>query len=300
MSSGVEHLTQTARLLESVFPGARTVRADYLRWLYEANPAGTVVEAHLDDEHGQIGHYAVAPVLLRRDGVVETAALSLNTAVHERARGQGLFLRLAEDVMDQAVARGIGSIVGVANANSTPGFLRHLGFSLVGALPVRVAPPLPGRSHVAIASTVPSDARLAGILSAAGGAGACGVWTPESLHWRLAAPGAHYAVQDGGDWLAVTAATRERGVPIAVVLAVFASRPLTRSECGALVRRACRDHRAAVALHAGHNDMVRLPSVPLPLRLRPSPLNLIFRDLAAPGRTPSHWSRFEFLDFDAY
>ncbi len=73
--------------------------------------------------------------------------------------------------MDQAVARGIVSIVGVANANSTPGFLRHLGFSLVRALPVRVAPPLPGRSHVAIASTVPSDARLAGILSAAGGAG---------------------------------------------------------------------------------------------------------------------------------
>ena len=69
-----------------------------------------------------------------------TGALSLNTAVHERARGGGVFTRLAEETYDKARVRGIRVVVGVANANSTPGFVKRLGFTSIGPLPVGGAP----------------------------------------------------------------------------------------------------------------------------------------------------------------
>lgn len=290
-----EGLSSTGALLREVFPGSRVGGDAYLRWLYSDNPAGPVVETNLDDDVGRGGHYAVVPVPLSIAGESVPAALSLNTAVHERARGGGVFTRLAEDTYTLAAERGCKAIIGVANANSTPGFLKRLGFSLLGPLPVQVVAPLPGPSRL-IRTGLPDDARLSAMLANSGSAP---VWTPERLRWRLASPGARYAVHDGGDWLAVTTADRERAANVAVILAVLSQRKLGTAESAALVRRACRVHRAPVALHAGFNDHLALPALPLPDRFRPSPLNLIFRWLDRETPAPA-FTRFEFLDFDAY
>lgn len=290
----------TAALLEQVFPGTRISRSDYLRWLYEDSPFGPVVETNLDDERGRAGHYAVVPFALSVDGSSRPAALSLNTAVHERVRGGGVFVSLATETLAQAAARGIEVVIGVANANSTPGFLRRLGFELVIPLPATMLLPIPGRGRARSAWADEGEHLLRGTnrqLAPAGGLARR--WTEETLAWRLSSPGARYALHRVGDALVVSTAERRHGVSVAVILAVFASDRLDAASARRIVRTVCRFHRAPAALHVGVNDRVAFRGVPLPRRLRPSPLNLIFRDLRNEPR-PGAFGRMELIDFDAY
>lgn len=298
MGSGAAE--QTRALLEAVFPGAPGTSPEYLRWLYEQAPQGRVIEANRDDDQGRVGHYAIVPVSLVRDGESEAAALSLNTAVHERARGQGLFTELALSAYERAAAAGIRSVVGVANQNSTHGFIERLGFSLLGPLPVRVMVPCPGRS-VQIADGLSTAGETDALLAhAQSHVGACFAWTDADLRWRLARPGTDYLVHRGQEWIAVSTRSKVRGVPVAVLLGVFAARSLSRSEMAALVRRACRLHAAPLLVHAGVNVNLPVAGLPVPVRMRPSPLNLIYRELSPSDRPVPAFSRFEFIDFDAY
>jgi len=299
-------IAPTGALLGEVFPGKRPARTDYLEWLYLDSPFGEVVESNLDDQGGRIGHYAVVPIALVNDGLPQQGALSLNTAVHERARGGGAFVRLASETFAKAHERGITAVVGVANANSTPGFVRRLEFELIGPLPVNLLVPLTGPTR-GFHSGWASDPALAGAataaelepLLAAPASGRARAWTAETLRWRLAQPGARYALHGNGEVLAVSCLDRRNGVRVAILLKVFASAPLSGPVRRALVRAACRFHRAPLALHVGLNDLVEFRGIPLPERLRDSPLNLIYRSLEGDARPPSI-VRFEFLDFDAY
>jgi GNAT superfamily N-acetyltransferase len=297
----------TAALLRSTFPDASRISApEYLRWLYEDSPFGPVIEANLDDEQGRAGHYAVVPIGLVSDGVERTGALSLNTAVDERARGGGVFVRLATEAIELAERQGVAMIVGVANANSTPGFLKRLSFEFVGPLPATVLVPVPWRGRDVNSAWVADAAfEVGGVVADLGpllappARGLARTWTPEALRWRLAAPGSHYAVHRSEHALAVSTSDRSKAVPVAILLKVFAAEPLGAGERASLVSAACRFHRAPLALHVGMNEMAGFRGLPLPERLRSSPLNLIMRRLTgAPARTDI--TRFEFLDFDAY
>lgn len=298
----------TAALLQRVFPdAARISQSRYLRWLYEDSPFGPAIEANLDDAEGRAGHYALVPLALTSDGEECAGALSLNTAVDERARGGGVFVRLATEAIEQAQRQGVRMVVGVANANSTPGFLRRLSFELVSPLPATVLLPLPGRSHPVRSIWAGEEAFAAGgvaageleALLAPPARGLARLWTEETLRWRLASPGSRYALHRSEHTLAITTVDRSNRVPVAVLLKVFASAPPSAAECRAIVRAACRTHHAPLAVHVGLNDMVAFNGLALPKRLRSSPLNLIVRYLEdAPQRNAV--SRFEFLDFDAY
>jgi GNAT superfamily N-acetyltransferase len=296
----------TAALLADVFPGARISRGDYLEWLYERSPFGTVIEANLDDELGRAGHYALVPIGLVSDGEAMDGALSLNTAVHERARGGGTFTRLAEAAYVEAGRRGIDAVVGVANANSTYGFVNRLGFELLTPLPATILLPAPGPHREVRSAWADSDpfaqggpaADLEPLLEVPA-RGIARVWTPDTLRWRLAAPSARYALHRSGDALAISCRDQRKGVRVAILLKVFAAAEVPSATRRALVRAACRFHRAPMALHVGLNDRVRFRGVPLPERLREQPLNLIYRSLRGDTAEPAI-VRFEFLDFDAY
>ena len=296
----------TADLLKQVFPTARVSRLDYLRWLYDESPFGPVIETNLDDAEGRAGHYALVPIDLSVDRTIVRAGLSVNTAVHERARGGGVFVRLASETFEQARANELHHVVGVANANSTPGFVRRLGFELVMPLPATVLVPLPGRPRALRSGPATPDAFRDGGLAANAedllappSRGIGRVWTTETLRWRLAAPGSRYALHRSEEMLAVTTVDARRAVRVAVILAVFAAHTLDAASLRALVRTVCRYHRAPVALHVGVNERASFAGIPLPKRLRESPLNLIHRNLVGAGR-PGPFARFEFLDFDAY
>jgi hypothetical protein len=301
-------LSRTAALLGEVFPGSRIADRVYLDWLYTRSPFGQVIETNYDDERGRAGHYALVPITLVRDGVDLRGALSLNTAVHERARGGGMFVRLANETIAAAGQQGVSAIVGVANASSTPGFVRRLGFELLTPLPATVILPTPGpgggiRSGAPGAEAFSSSGLAAGSerLLAAPALGLARAWTPETLRWRLEQPGARYVLHRAEDLLAVSCADSRHGVRVAILLKVFAASSLAPGRLRALVRAACRSHRAPVVLHVGLNDLARFRGVPLPERLRESPLNLIYRGLeSSRGSSQTKVVRFEFLDFDAY
>ncbi|MEA2167371.1 MAG: hypothetical protein QOF76_671 [Solirubrobacteraceae bacterium] len=299
-------LAATSRLLGEVFPGARIGAPAYLSWLYVESPFGAVVEANLDDDQGRAGHYAIVPCDVLVDRVPRAGALSLNTAVHERARGGGVFVSLAEACYAAARERGIGCVIGVANANSTPGFLKRLGFHRLASLPARVI--VPGGRARGVTSRAVDSALLADPAFRAGLSGrlpapARGVtrsWTPDQLAWRLASPNGAYALHDDGEAALITAVDRVRGVPVTVVLKLLSAGPVTARTARRLVTAAALHHRSPAVLHAGVDERWPLRGVPLPERLRPSPLNFIFRDLENPGAPAPALGACEFLDFDAY
>lgn len=297
----------TAALLAEVFGAGPTTDVDYLDWLYRRSPFGPVIETNADDERGRAAHYAVVPAALTIDGVEHAGALSLNTAVHERARGGGMFTNLAQETFAAAAARGVTDIIGVANANSTPGFVRRLGFTLVGPLPVHVLVPRRRARGVAsrpidadlIASATFADSAAARLPAPA--TGIARAWTAATFGWRLSCPDRAYAWHDDGDAAIVTTVTRTQGVPVALVLKVLSAGPVGTAAAQRLVTAACRHHRAPVALHAGVNPRFPLRGLALPDRLRPSPLNFIHRRLAAyEPAVNATLGDFEFLDFDAY
>ncbi len=296
-----DDLAATAKLLAEVFPSSHTGRVDYLQWLYRDSPFGENIEANVDDQLGRAGHYTLIPIALSSSGKARRGALSLNTAVHSRARGKGVFVDLATKALELAAQRDIETVLGVSNANSTPGFVGRLGFQLIDALPATILTPLAGgsRSHFdSFWAAGQSPPIQSGLLSPSS-SGMARLWTPETLGWRLASPIARYAVHVGADMAAVTTQDRRMGVAFAVILKLFASAPVGLSSTKALVRHICRWHRAPLALHIGINENFNPRGIPLPRRLRPSPLNLIHRNLQHAAGTPSI-SCFELLDFDAY
>jgi len=244
----------------------------YLRWLYRDNPWGRAVgfDAYAGDELA--AHYATIPVEATLEGERAWGLLSLNTATHPAHQGKGLFTRLAEQTYARAHELGYRFVIGVANANSTPGFTRKLGFQLVTPLDVLIGAGgfAPGREDVGFALA----------------------WTEPALRWRLRRPGAQYLAT--ADEPAIVYARAHR----LGILAYLTQAP--RSLVAELPRpRRTQPFRMWIGIDPRLQRRGVL--VPLPDRLKPSPLNLIFRDLTGKQQRLSRdTARFTLLDFDAY
>lgn len=272
---------QSLRRYESLFftcfSKAIKFEANVLKWLYVNNPDGFAVgfDAYEGDELA--AHYVCIPVTIRLNGKIEKALLSLNTATHPRYQGKGLFTKLAEMTYQTAADQGFDCVYGVANANSTPGFLRKLGFQLVQPLNAKV-----GIGSLGI------DFQKASINTQFER-----VWTPESLTWRCGNPGNQISRFSMSDRIGFHASAFGRILPAYTELSKIdhydsGDASLVspfRLFLGLVPDQACN--------FVGYAN--------IPQRLRPSPLNMIFRPLAQ-SRTlleAGHMS-FSFLDFDAY
>jgi GNAT superfamily N-acetyltransferase len=246
---------------------------DYLRWLYADNPLGPAVGMNAYADAELVAHYATIPVEAMLDGRPAKGLLSLNTATHPTHQGKGLFTRLAEETYARGAERGYEFVVGVANANSTPGFTKKLGFQLVSPLDVLVGL---GRCE---ASTADVGFSL--------------VWSDASLRWRLARPHARYFSRTRGEHVDIFADAQKAGI-----LAYMATVPASLAgDIPAAPRTRPMRMWIGIDPKLGKHGVL----APLPDRLKPSPLNLIFRDLSGGTRTLSRDNlRFTLLDFDAY
>jgi GNAT superfamily N-acetyltransferase len=261
-------------LFRRCFPGAGHMDRPYLEWLYCDNPDGAM--GGFDAWAGErlAAHYACAPARARIEGQSCTVALSLNTATDPDFQGKGLFTRLAEKTYADLAAQGVRAVYGVANANSTPGFLRKLGFTLVRRLDavVGVGPLRRGESAV-------DDVQF------------CREWSATSLDWRMRNPVAPLRACAHAGSTAFFAATRW---PLLSAYAELEEMPpVAVSGQGALLRVfvGCLPQGERLAPQYLH----------VPQFLRPSPLNLIYRDLVRPGFSPDPGKvRVSFLDFDAF
>lgn len=111
---------------------------EYLKWQYADNPVGPIVgfNAYMGNELA--AHYVTMPIYMSIEGKKTLGVLSLNTATHPEHRSKRLFTILAEKTYEYAAENGYKFVIGVANANSTHGFIKHLGFELVGPLIFKV------------------------------------------------------------------------------------------------------------------------------------------------------------------
>lgn len=267
-----------ARLLNASF-GSDRFNPAALAWRYGDNPAGQVVGADAWDGERLAAHYVTCPLEARIEGRVSQGLLSLNTATHPDYQGRGLFTRLAETAYAAGAAAGYGFVIGVANANSTPGFLKKLGFQHAGRLQAGILPALPRRfSEVAVQYQ--------------------GAWRAELLRWRLANPDGRYLAARSGALLGVWARTHLPFVRCAAFL------PGTAADLH-LGPRVGHGAPRAATLFLGLEPRVALGRhgfVSIPDAMRPSPLNLIWRALGqgVPQALKPGEVALNFLDFDPY
>ncbi|HZH44649.1 MAG TPA: GNAT family N-acetyltransferase [Lysobacter sp.] len=272
-------LSEYVELFRACFPSAgKLADPAYLRWLYAENPTGPVIGFNAREGGRLVAHYVCVPVPLELDGKRVRALLSLNTATHPDFQGRGLFTRLAELTYRAGAEEGARLVYGVANANSTPGFVRKLGFALVAPLEARIGLGPLGRFDWERVGR--ARFRLA--------------WPAEQLEWRLRNPAGPVRIQPLSDGsVGYVAAT---GRPL-----VHAWAQAPRPEMLHLFARSGSLPAVRVWLGLMPAGAGRFGLYPdLPRRLRPSPLNLIVRGLDAPLAVAGDEVFFNFLDFDAF
>jgi hypothetical protein len=221
-----------------------------------------------------VAHYAVLPTppLVEPPARFAATYFSLNTAVDPAAGVPGLMVATARALFRQLQQEGPALVLGVANENSFQGFVRVLGFQHMGRLSLTFH--APGTLPVVRAPrALAADAAY--------------------LAWRVTRPGVPGYVEPGRG--ALTVRLHHRGMPIDAVLSTGLPRDLTRMI--SLPKPAVWTPRLYASFGAPTGGL------PVPERMRPSPLQYIFRvlgDSVPKELITQHLvtRRFEFLDFD--
>jgi GNAT superfamily N-acetyltransferase len=272
-------LAQYGALFKACFPMTDKFTPRYLAWLYVDNPDGKAVGYDAWDGERLAAHYVCIPARAWVEGLLVPVLLSLNTATHPDYQGKGLFTKLAAMTFEAGAAQGFDGVYGVANANSTPGFVRKLGFQLVRPLEARVG-----------------VGRLRHAPKAAPGALSFErSWSADALRWRCENPHNPVFMKNGAGKLRFHAAASGHKLPAYAELDADGVK-LPASEGAPMLSPL----RLFIGL-APDASSSYWNYASIPMSLRPSPLNLIYRSFA-PRVTALDPSRiaFSFLDFDAY
>lgn len=132
-------LDKVVALFTDTFYWTKKFSQEYLEWQYLQNPNGKVVSFNAFAKDGTLAaHYAAIPIQMILNGKKEKGLLSLNTATHPNHQGHRLFTTLADRTYQFAKEHEYKFVIGVANANSTHGFLKNLGFYLVAPLEFKI------------------------------------------------------------------------------------------------------------------------------------------------------------------
>lgn len=259
-------------LLRQVFPRARHLTARYLAWQYAQNPDGEAVGFSAYAGDTLVGHLGGMALSARIEGEARRGLLLLNSAVHADHRRRSLMSRLSEAIFAEGAARGFSFSISTGNRYSSKPLLTR--YKPIGLLEARIGIGWPRRGEPA---APPSFERI---------------WSDKALGWRLANPERQYSVAGRGDGISISARSGLPGVAALLYQGNGAARPAGGKAPPPLGVWLGRDPGIAWR---------RSSFLPIPERLRPSPLNLFFRDLTGAGVVPDP-SRlvFQALDFDAY
>lgn len=137
---------------------------DFTQW-YLNNPVGKVISFNAFDGDVMTAHYACIPTLMQIGDRTVRGIKSMATVTHPNYRGRGLFKTLAKKTYEAAKKEGYEFVVGVANANSFPGFMKYFPFTFVAQLNVKV-----GYGN---GVTINNGVQFSGVIS------------PEILQWRI-------------------------------------------------------------------------------------------------------------------
>ena len=135
-------LSEMIEMTRSYYGDIEIANRDFLKWQYEDNPAGQalIMLAKDPDQNVLAGQYIVIPSQIQHGEHIVTATLSLNTLTKTDYQGQGIFTGLAKAVYKACQAEGVAFTYGFPNPNSHPGFIKKLGFSDLGRVPLLLRP----------------------------------------------------------------------------------------------------------------------------------------------------------------
>ena len=259
-------LREIQTLLQLVFDKhADKFSLDYLHWQYAENPIGPIVGFNAYDGDMLVAHYVAMPIYMDIAGDKTLGLLSLNTATHPEHQGHRLFSTLADKTYQYATNQGFKFVIGVANANSTHGFLKNLGFTLVSPLKVRF-----GLGHETITKTFCYQR----------------YWDENLLHWRLACPGATYYAKNN-----LLYSKRSLGRKDMMGLVTHQLKDSYELP---------RPMGHPISLYVGLGAELKGFMIKMPKFVKISPFNLIFKDLtkeSLPKLTKDN-ILFQLMDFD--
>lgn len=258
-------LQEILKLMHLAFDGHdEKFNLEYMRWQYADNPVGKILgfNAYMGDILA--AHYVTMPIYMNINGQKTLGVLSLNTATHPEHRGKRLFSILAEKTYQYASENGYKFVIGVANAQSTHGFLKYLNFKLIGPLSFKV-----GIGQNLYQRTDYTFTRY---------------WDKEIINWRLKNPSMQYF--KNGD------------IIVSPIKPGF--KKLVYHDIDALVSLN-KLHGRPFNLYIGYGaDLGKGLYCDVPKFVEHSPFNLIFRDLTD-GTLPEVTRDnilFELIDFD--
>jgi predicted N-acetyltransferase YhbS len=269
-----DNIVKCSNLLKEVFPQSDNFTYDYIKWEYADNPAGNIIGFNAFDGDELAAHYVTQPVIANVFGKEMKGLLSLNTATHPNHQGKKLFVTLADMTYKYAAEHGYSFVFGVANTNSTPGFIKKLGFQLAAPLIAKV-----GIGEIKTDNTKKQFCFER-------------VWTSELLNWRIKNPIHKYSVSGNN----IYAPTGKYG--ISAIMGNF-DRNLFKN-----VSLQKKSSLNPLKLYMGLDSSIKWGKskyFEIPEKLRPSPLNLIFKDLLGNNMKLDAASvKFRAVDFDAY
>ena len=266
-------LSEILSLLKLTFPKAKKNSQAFVRWQYAENPIGPMFgyNAYYDNE--LVAHYALMPIVAEFSGKKEKGLLSLNTATHPDHRGKKLFPKLAQKSFQSAKEQGFGFVIGIANALSTPGFLHKLNFDFVGFLEAKIGIGKLKHKDIETQTSFRID------------------WNIENLTWRLANPSLDYKILNQ-EIICTT------NYPFIKAIVTKQRKKLVREEDLSFTKS------GGLRLFLGNDPNINWQKshfFDIPKKWRPSPLNMIFKDLTGQERKLNFSEvMFEVLDFDAY
>lgn len=268
------HIRSYAKLLSSVFTGTHKYTPEFLNWQYLLNPDGKVLGFDAWKNDALAAHYVTIPLTASVNNKTVRGLLSLNTATRPEHQGKKLFTRLAEQTYRLAGDEGYQFVIGVANANSTPGFINKLGFSLIAPLDVKL-----GLGYFKTRESLHQS-------------GFHPKMDAEKLAWRVACPGNRYTKSSNDGRHYVFSPTGIAGIQ--AQMGVFSNAP----DLDLPERRSLQP----LKLWIGHDPLNNQKNkyVTLPDRFKPSPLNLIYLPLNGSDIPDPETIQFSLMDFDAY
>lgn len=136
--SNPEDMQKLVDLQNAVYAGKHFFTNKTFLYWYLDNPNGRVVSFNAVAGDMIAAHYALIPMKMCIEGRVVLGLLSMATVTHPDHRGKGLFKTLAKATYDYAAQQGFEFVIGVANANSYPGFIKYFDFQDVGQLEVKL------------------------------------------------------------------------------------------------------------------------------------------------------------------
>lgn len=260
-----EELDQLVDLQKEVYRGRNiTFTRDGFKHWYIDNPFGRTISFNAFDGDKMVAHYVCVAKKMMIEGRVVDGILSMATVTHPNYRGRGLFKTLAKKTYDSARDSGYEFVIGVANANSFPGFMKYFPFQFVSQLDFKVGY---GRKVIADGNKTYS-----------------GFWDNKTLLWRCRSNYSHFGNTIIGNY----------GKYARTLVGCFDTNVLSLSSIPSAGRS------LKPMLYIGLGGKPQGVFVNLPKLIKRPPFNLIFLDLTD-GKLPPITKDnifFQLFDFD--